>query len=339
MYGKISLTAGKSIDKSNSILALRFLPSLRIIDKKYLLDFETTGNVYYNTDVHTSTYDFYRLWLRFSTSQFETRLGLQKINFGQAFLFRPLMWFSSSNPQDPLGLSEGVWAMRMRYYFLNNANIWAWVLYGNDEPKGMEMFATKDNTVEYGGRIQVPVFGGELGLSYHNRFYETNFQFVLPENDNYQQNKFGLDGKWDFGVGLWFEALAINSENHLPKWQEMITVGSDYTIPIGNGLHILGEYFYMNMTDDFLQINNDVNFAGLSLDYPIGLFDMINGFVYCDLENMEFFNYLSWQKTFDQVSVNLSYSWLTSENFSSINANQDMSTLDNFVKLMIIYNY
>ncbi|MEA3501027.1 MAG: hypothetical protein U9R41_08450 [Candidatus Marinimicrobia bacterium] len=344
-YGKVSGFAGRSLSNSGYLFSGRYLPSLGINiyeNTDYFIDFEASGNLYYQTDfdtINNSDVDFYRFWSRYSTNQFEARLGLQKINFGPAFLFRPLMWFASSDPQDPLSLSKGVWGLRLRYYFLNNANIWAWALYGNNDRKGMEMFPTKDNTIEYGGRIQVPILNGEFGITYHNRHYETNNIFLLPEDDNFNENRFALDGKWDVEIGLWFEAEVINSENYLPKWQEMITVGSDYTIPLGNGLHILGEYFYMNMTDDFFEIDNDYDFAGLSIDYPIGLFDMVNGFIYCDVENMELFNYFSWRRTYNKFSINLSYSWMTSDDFQSINNNQSMLMLDNFVKLMIIYNY
>lgn len=40
----------------------------------------------------------YRAWLRLSQPRFEARLGLQKINFGSAALFRPLMWFDQLDP-------------------------------------------------------------------------------------------------------------------------------------------------------------------------------------------------------------------------------------------------
>lgn len=352
-YGKISGTIGNSFDNSNYLLSGRYLPSLgvNIYEKsESFIDFEASGNLYYQTDFDTTTnsdIDFYRLWGRYSTNQFEARFGLQKINFGPAFLFRPLMWFASSDPRDPLGLSKGVWGLRLRYYFLNNANVWFWGLYGNNTRKGMEKFPTKDNTIEYGGRIQLPILNGEFGITYHNRHYKTNNIDLLPtnnidllpENDNFIENRFALDGKWDVGIGLWFEAEVINSEEHIQKWQEMITVGSDYTIPLGNGLHILGEYFYMNMTDDFLKIDNSYDFSGLSIDYPIGLFDMVNGIIYCDLENMELFNYFSWRRTYNKFSINLSYSWVTSDNFQGVNSNQSMTMFDDFIKLMIIYNY
>ena len=344
-YGKVSELVGGSLGNSSYLFSSRYLPSLEtnIYNKSNkFVDLELTGNLYYQMDFDTtsnSDIDFYRLWSRYSTTQFEARLGLQKINFGPAFLFRPLMWFSSNNPQDPLGLSKGVWGLRLRYYFLNNANIWAWCLYGNNDLKGMEIFPTKDNSIEYGGRIQLPILNGELGISYHNRHYETDYIFLLPEEYNYNENRFALDGKWDVEIGLWFEAEAIHYEEHFSQWQQMLTIGSDYTISLGNGLHILGEYFFVNMAEGFFEIDNTHDFAGFTIDYPIGLFDVVNGFIYCDLESLELYNYLSWQKTYNNFSINLSYSWMTSNDFQSINNNQSMFLLDDFVKLMIIYNY
>jgi len=187
-YGKVSELVGGSLGNSSYLFSSRYLPSLEtnIYNKSNkFVDLELTGNLYYQTDFDTtsnSDIDFYRLWSRYSTTQFEMRLGLQKINFGPAFLFRPLMWFSSNDPQDPLGLSKGVWGLRLRYYFLNNANIWAWCLYGNNDLKGMEIFPTKDNSIEYGGRIQLPILNGELGISYHNRHYETDYIFYCRKS-------------------------------------------------------------------------------------------------------------------------------------------------------------
>src|SRR5690606_40300081 len=94
----------------------------------------------------------YRLWARYSGNQFELRAGLQKINFGSATILRPLMWFDQMDIRDPLQLTDGVWAMLGRYYFLNNANIWLWVLYGNEDPKSWETFRSEEHTSELQSR-------------------------------------------------------------------------------------------------------------------------------------------------------------------------------------------
>ena len=71
-----------------------------------------------------------------STAHFEARAGLQKINFGSATLFRPLMWFDSLDPRDPLQLTDGVYALLLRYFTTSNASFSAWTMYGNDARRG-----------------------------------------------------------------------------------------------------------------------------------------------------------------------------------------------------------
>lgn len=185
----------------------------------------------------------YRAWLRYSGRQFEVRLGLQKINFGSAQMLRPLMWFDQVDPRDPLQLTDGVWGLLGRYYFLNNANIWLWVLYPSDKPKTWEFTGTNAKIPEAGGRLQLPVFSGEIGLSYHHRITDTRenpagFRQVarMPEN------RFGIDGRWDAGAGLWFEAThtGLHDFGELTQ-QDLLTLGMDYTFGIGNGLNIIAE--------------------------------------------------------------------------------------------------
>ena len=82
-----------------------------------LIDFEASANLYGTFAFHPFDEAHsdgglkpYRLWTRYSSDQFELRLGLQKINFGSASMLRPLMWFDQMDPRDPLHLTDGVWA-------------------------------------------------------------------------------------------------------------------------------------------------------------------------------------------------------------------------------------
>lgn len=123
-------------------------------------------------------------------------------------MIRPLMWFDKIDPRDPLQLTDGVWGILGRYYFLNNANLWGWVLYGNEDAKTWEIGNTSQRQPEWGGRFQTPVPRGEMGLSFHHRLSDTiNLDTLISLNDLVPENRIGLDGKWDVGVGLWFEAV------------------------------------------------------------------------------------------------------------------------------------
>ena len=116
---------------SDTQLGGRFIPEFSLsqgLSDSLTLDAELSLNGYGTAELR-STADIqmegevkpYRFWLRLSSSRFEARLGLQKINFGSATLLRPLMWFDSLDPRDPLQLTDGVYGLLLRYYFQNNA--------------------------------------------------------------------------------------------------------------------------------------------------------------------------------------------------------------------------
>ncbi len=194
----------------------RYIPSVNYgirTKANNLIDFEASANIYGSFAFHpfdTSYFDGnlkpYRLWMRYSSDQFELRLGLQKINFGSASMLRPLMWFDQMDPRDPLHLTDGVWALLARYYFLNNANIWVWGLFGNNDPRGWELVPVNKKYPEFGGRIQMPVPRGEIAFSYHHRTADNRNMIIF---DNYYEkipeDRFGFDAKWDLKTGLWIE--------------------------------------------------------------------------------------------------------------------------------------
>ena len=119
---------------SNPRIGLRYQPMLNLakalgagwkIDSEFSLDMYASGSAAdWRSPDFAGAIKPYRLWLRLSSSRFEARLGLQKINFGSATIFRPLMWFDRIDPRDPLQLSVGVYGLLLRYYFRGNANIW-----------------------------------------------------------------------------------------------------------------------------------------------------------------------------------------------------------------------
>ena len=271
----------------------------------------------------------YRAWLRLASNQFEARIGLQKINFGSAGLLRSLMWFDRIDPRDPLQLTDGVWALLLRYFFLNNANIWLWGLYGNDEVKGWEFIPTVKNNIEFGGRIQVPVPLGELGLSYHHRKADVNrgidqllpmlgltgtedpSPFDLIDLGTVPENRYGIDAKWDIEIGVWVEAVLFHHKMDLfpYEYQRMITLGADYTLPLGNGLHVMLEHFTFDLTEKPFDKGEGMAFTALSLNYPLGLTDTITGMIFYDSENKDWYRFINWQRTFDAWSMYIMAFW------------------------------
>jgi hypothetical protein len=292
----------------------RYIPQLNYnLDLKndHKIDFEASMNL--NGSAGFNPFDSlkataqlkpYRLWIRYSTRQFELRAGLQKINFGSASILRPLMWFDQIDPRDPLKLTDGVWGLLGRYYFLNNANIWLWGLYGNNKPRGWEPIGTNSNYPEVGGRFQLPIPKGEMGFSYNYRIADSrNLAAIIPSFIMIPENKVGFDIKVDMVVGLWFEGSWVNKGKDLGIFtnQEILNVGSDYTFRLGNGLYVIYEQLVAANEEKPFNFQNATTFSLVSLSYPVSLFDNISGIVYYDWKNRKSYNFLNWQKQFNNI--------------------------------------
>jgi hypothetical protein len=300
------------------------------------------GTLPFDTLYSHGTIKPYRLWARYSTAQFEIRVGLQKINFGSATTIRPLMWFDKLDPRDPLQLTDGVWGVLGRYYFLNNANAWLWVLYGNKQAKTWEMGNTSQDQPEFGGRIQYPVPKGEIALTYHHRLSNTENIYYLSSTDLLiPENRIGLDGKWDLGVGLWFEAALINKSKNVAMFtnQLMASVGTDYTFGIGNGLNVVFEQLLFAYDEKPFQLVNPYTFSTLSINYPVGMSDNLSAMFYYDWTNNGLYNIGTWNHQFgDFTFFCMGYS--NPKNYKiPLTANDINLFAGTGVQLMLVFNH
>lgn len=288
-------------------------PDDRLID--FELSYNGVGDVGINFGDST---DFngrlsaYRVWGRYSTQQLEARVGLQKINFGSASILRPLMWFDQVDPRDPLQLTDGVWAALGRYYFMNNANLWVWVLYGNKNPKGWEIMKSYKTIPEVGGRFQTPVPAGEAALSYHFRMADSrDLQGVVPVYAEIPEHKIGLDARFDLEVGFWFEGAWIHQGKEMGVFtnQEVLNVGVDYTFGIGNGLNAIVEHLLTSYDQHAFAFDDPTHFTALSMNYPFGLFDNINTIIYYNWTDKQVYNFVNWSKQYDHLTLNFMGYW------------------------------
>ena len=286
-----------------------------------LIDFEASLNLNGEMDFHPfDSTQFghgikgYRFWGRYSTNRMELRVGLQKINFGSALMLRPLMWFDRIDPRDPLQITDGVTGLLWRYYFLNNANIWVWGLYGNNKTKGYEITSIDKRYPEVGGRIQWPIPAGEVALSYHYRVADLGKLFTAEYQLQYPQvgeHKVGFDLKVNIEVGLWVEAsfTRFNRSFGLYTNQEMITAGADYTLNIGNGITAAFEHFVYSGDQKAFEFINPTYFSALSLSYPINVFNNIRVMTFYNWKDNKGFLFLTWLKQFNRLSFYVMGYW------------------------------
>jgi len=280
-----------------------------------LLDTEVSLNLFGNVGIKpfsesafTGDIKPYRAWVRYSTNQFELRAGLQKINFGSASMLRPLMWFDRIDPRDPLKLTDGVWGILGRYYFLNNANLWLWGLYGNDNLKGWETLSTVKPIPEFGGRLQMPVPKGEAAVSYHHRVADGSY---LPDSlqaaNEIPENRFGIDAKFDMVIGWWIEASWSVFKGFAGDWrnQEIINMGADYTFGVGNGLTVTYEHLLVAAGQNPFEFRKTTTFSLMSLSYPPGMFDYLSAIFYYDWTNNKLYNFWTWKRDFSKITLYL----------------------------------
>ncbi|MGA1870175.1 MAG: hypothetical protein ACMUJM_16685 [bacterium] len=304
--------------RSKTEIGLRYTPEASIsksLDGERSLDAQIAVNSHISAPLdslseadNNSNAKLYRLWLRYATSQSETRVGLQKINFGPAKILRTLMWFDTLDPQDPFKLTDGVYGMLERYYFLNNSNFWLWGLYGNNELKGLEFIKTDDDHMEFGGRYQFPVYRGEIALSYNHRYVnEANPDSALYSLSDGIENRLAVDGEWDLGIGLWLETSIerIRKDPRNDAVRKFITIGSDYTLE--SGIHLLFEHFTQST---IVETNKEdqsrqKDISALSMDYLFGIIDSIRIIEYYDWDEEKAYSYMSWQRTYDNWQINM----------------------------------
>jgi hypothetical protein len=329
----------------------RYIPQLNYnisVPKKRLIDFEASANIYGNVGLEPGQFEAdgnikpYRAWARYSGEQFEVRLGLQKINFGSAMMLRPLMWFDQLDPRDPLQLTDGVWGLLGRYYFLNNANLWIWSLWCNKDPKMWETAKTIQKYPELGGRFQSPLAGGESAFTYHFRIADTR-GFAMPSiaDEEVAENRFGIDGKWDLGVGLWFEAVWITKSRNIGILtnQQIFNAGVDYTFGIGNGLNVVFEQLAFSSGLKPFSFSANYWFSGLAATYPPSIFDNLHAIIYFDWMTKSFYNFINWGKQFNKFDFNLMAYW-NPENYNMPAQNTDrMLYGGKGLQLMVVYNH
>ena len=291
-----------------------YIPTLSIYpDHKFLnnIDFEAAfnlqanfeglfgadeGNNYHDRDIH-------RLWARYSTENIELRYGIQKIAFGPGLILRPLRWFDSLDEKDPTGQTEGVTAVRIKYFGGKGITYWGWLIHPEDR-----------DISSRGGRIEIPIAGlGDLGASYHHRPAYLNG--ITPKRSgnwfgfpNAGEDRYGIDIRTDAIIGLWAEGVISNSFSHNILYKSKSRVymaGGDYTFPVGNGLYFLTEQMIYNFEYIFIGEELEGKISTVMLTYPLGMLDQLYYIAEYDWEDKLSLNFLRFSRTYDNYSFNI----------------------------------
>ena len=309
--------SGKSIEnQSDFITEIDYIPTFsayyeyqnsRMLDLEwaYRLDRSYTGS-----SLNIKNEKPHRYWLRYSSEKLEARLGLQKVIFGPSHVLRTLSWFDTLNPEDPTGQTEGVVAFRLRYFPSHTVSLWTWAI-NNDK-----------DTLSIGGRGELSTSLGEWGLTYHqnpSKYLQVIGQSGIPVMGPH--NRLALDYRYDGFIGFWNESAIIQSDN---MDINMVTVGADYTLPIGNGILVMTESMLISSKNN-ISISSQI-FTAFMASIPIGMFYNLMLISTLDWDENNSYNYLRFSSAFDSFSIN---------GMVSINP----SKIGNSIQLMFIYNH
>ena len=327
-----------------------YISTLSIYPKyKYLsrIDFEVAFNLQANFDgffdrggnVIGNNKDIYRLWGRYSSDNIELRYGIQKIAFGPGLILRPLRWFDSLDEKDPTGQTDGVTAVRLKYFGGHGITYWGWLIHPEDS-----------EIASRGGRIEFPIFDlGDIGVSYyHRQAYITGgtpkrsgILFGFP---NAGEDRFGFDIRADVVIGLWAEGVVSNSFDDdllFESKSRLYMAGGDYTFPIGNGIYFLAEHMIGKVKPKALLEDIQTEFSAIMVNYPIGVFDNITLITEYDWEGERRFNFVKYSRIYDNFDFNFIIGFNPErDEFSKGELElSGFTQLGNNIQLIIIYNH
>ncbi len=240
-------------------------------------------------------FEIYRLWLRYSTLNSETRIGKQQLNFGPAQLLRSLRWFDRIDPNDFFARTTGVEAISYRHFIKNKA-VWVWIIRSENNTKGLEFYPSVKNKIEPGARMDFPFLSGYWGASAHFRP-----KVIHPLKSSGNELRTAIDGRWDYFAGFWFESSLAVFREGINEQYSYLTPGVDYTFC---GINLTGEHFLLSEVKN-KSMKNISNQSALTAKYSINLLDTVSLFFSYNHTEENGAVMLSWQRAYDYIVLNL----------------------------------
>ena len=85
----------------------------------------------------------------------------------------------------------------------------------------------------------------------------------------------------------------------------MLTLGTDYTFGIGNGLYMVNEHLITHADYNGSTKTEIPQISSIMISYPFTLFDNFNSITFYSWESKEISQYFGWQRTYDNFIFNL----------------------------------
>jgi len=205
--------------------------------------------------------DFFRAWLRLDNGELKIRGGRQKILFGSGAIYRPLGLFDTRDVTGVVPETRGVDGVRVTRFQSSTSLVEGWLV-----P------AKKDSALIVGMRGEMQLQDVEAGavFQYHP---ESDLDDLPGFDQEMVQMGYHIKGENEFG--FWNESrLDVEMKPSSPIRFDTV-LGVDYTFNVGQGLHVLVEYFLTTRQKDFTLLDQKgqrtFQQVGVSFDQPIGI--------------------------------------------------------------------
>ena len=252
----------------------------------HIFDYEVVGDLIYTGGIRENVglveeYDaeLFRGWIRYENGDFKIRGGRQQILFGAGVLFRPLGFFDTRIISGIIPLTRGVDGVRSTYFLSSTSSVQGWAI---PAKTGGRVIAGLRGEANFG-----PIEAGAV-LQYHPK---TDLPFLADFNLELVQMGYHLKG--EYGVGFWNETrLDIQQDQPGDPLRLDTVFGIDYTFDIGQGLHVLLEYFFRTQEPGFTNIDlkqeETIQVVGLQMDQPVGIDIVWRAFFFVDVVDGSF---------------------------------------------------
>lgn len=245
-------------------------------------------NTFSGDSLVSDHYKNHRLWVRYASENLDVRLGLQKIIFGHGQVLSSLSWFDTFDLTDPTGQTDGVTALRLRWFRSHTSSLWAWSI------------LDENDYLSLGARAELSSELGEWGLSFHHdpsdslRLIGQSALFI-----NEKHNRYAVDFRYDGFIGFWNESTLIAGDrSHIG----LVTMGADYTVPVGSGLTIMAEALHVGAETPL--DTSSGNYTALMAALPIGMIHQVMFISQRDWKEDLTYHYVRWSATYDRFNLN-----------------------------------
>jgi len=115
----------------------------------------------------------------------------------------------------------------------------------------------------------------------------------------------------------------------------LLTLGTDYTVEVGNGIYVMAEHLVTTLSDDPAGWEQTDHISALQFSYPLSILDSFQLIQIYSWEHFLSYHYLNWTRTYDDWLLSLGIVFAPEESDQS----DVLGFSGNGIQLMLVFNH